>query len=353
MGAAMVLAVVGVFSVASAAGNTLRLDPATASVAKDGTFTVKVIQNASVATSGSSATITFDKKIVQVTSVTRGAPFATAPLFLAGDAAAIAAANKNGKLKNVAAAFFPPASVPTGDQEFLTVGFKAIGCGTVKMTLPAGASDATILDGRAATYGVTLKITTAGATITVCDGAAGGSTAPGASSDASIDPNASVDPNASIDPNASVDPNASASAAPVPSDSSQPGASAGPSAAPSGLVAAPGDGSGSGGTSAAQSDWLTFSMGALAVAAAGLATLILVLTLAAIVAAVVGGVFLIRLWRRTAPRDEIGVTTTTVLTDVPETSSAGATGATQAIDDALAPEARPRAASPTFTQPAS
>ena len=290
---ATVLAIMGIAGAASAATvtGTLRIDPATTTVAQGGTFSMKVISNTTVATSGVSVSITFDKSIVQVTTVTRSPAWAGAQLFLAADAAAIATANQKGVLKGVTAAFIsPPASVPAGDQEFVTIGFKAVGCGTVTMGTPIGTtnSDSTLLDGRAATYGASIKLTTAGATVTVCGGAAG-SGAPGASS--SAQPSDSALPGASD----SFDPNSSASPAPASSDSPAPGASVAPSAsAPAG---AGGADNGSSGTSE-QSGWLTFAIAALAVAAAGLATLILIFVVVAIVATVFGARILIRNWRR-------------------------------------------------------
>src|SRR5262245_20974724 len=181
----------------AAAGNTLRLDPATPSVATGGTFTVKVIVSAEVLTSGAQASITFDKTKVQVTSVTRGQPFAGSQLFLGADAAAIGAANGSGKLKTVAAAFLPPGNVPTGDKEFLIVGFKATACGSVTLGLPVGVADAQLLDGRdGPTYGLALKVTAAGGKVDICaPGAPQGVQAPsGEVLGATGSPGASVDP---------------------------------------------------------------------------------------------------------------------------------------------------------------
>ena len=289
---ATLLAAVGIAGGVSAAEVTgkLRLDPPTATVAQGGTFSVKVISNTSVATSGVSASITFNKAVVQVTTITRSAAWTSAPLFLAADAKAITTANQKGVLKNVAAAFFPPGSTPAGDQEFITVGFKAVGCGAVTMTMPISPdqTDSTMIDGRAATYGAAIKLTTTGATVTVCDGAAG-SQAPGASS--SAQPGDSGLPGASD----SFDPNASVTPAPASSDSPAPGDSVAPSVAPSASI--PASDSGSGGASE-QSGWLTFAIAALAVAAAGLATLILIFVVVAIVATVFGARILIRNWRR-------------------------------------------------------
>ena len=282
-----VVAIAGGVSAATVTG-TLKLDPTTQTVAQGGTFSVKVIANTSVATSGVSASITFDKAVVQVTTITRSAAWSTAPLFLAADAKAIATANGKGILKNVAAAFFPPGSTPAGDQEFITVGFKAVGCGAVTMTMPISSdqTDSTMIDGRAATYGAAIKLTTTGATVTVCNGATG-SGAPGASS--SAQPGDSGLPGASD----SLDPNASASPAPASSDSPAPGASVAASVAPSAVASDSGSGAAS-----EQSGWLTFAIAALAVAAAGLATLILIFVIVAIVATVFGARILIRNWRR-------------------------------------------------------
>ena len=298
---AVALAVLAVATGASAASNTLRIDPASTSVAEGGNFTIKVIQNASVATSGVSATITFDRTKVQVTTLTRGAPWASAPLFVAGDAAAIAAANKSGKLKNVSAAFFPPGSVPAGDAEFITIEFKAVGCGQVKLGLPVGAVDGGMLDGRTNTFGSALKVTATGATVTLCSagGSASPSLAPGetpaaqASGDV-LGATSSADPMASGSP----DPLASGSlesGSPDPAAETPPPAAGGytPSAAPSPDPAAAGS------TEQGRQDaWLTFAMAALAVAAAGLAALIALIVLAALITAVVGPILLVRYLRR-------------------------------------------------------
>jgi len=305
---AVALAVLAVATGASAASNTLRIDPASTSVAEGGNFTIKVIQNASVATSGVSATITFDRTKVQVTTLTRGAPWASAPLFVAGDAAAIAAANKSGKLKNVSAAFFPPGSVPAGDAEFITIEFKAVGCGQVKLGLPVGAVDGGMLDGRTNTFGSALKVTATGATVTLCS--AGGSASP------------SLAPGGSLE-----------SGSPDPAAETPPPAAGGytPSAAPSPDPAAAGS------TEQGRQDaWLTFAMAALAVAAAGLAALIALIVLAALITAVVGPILLIRYLRRNGQGTPLEPSTT------PEeavTDGAGPVGGeTPTADDASTAE---------------
>src|SRR5262245_53050456 len=98
---AVAAATLGLATGASAAGvtGTVRLDPATVAVDNGGSFSLKIISNAAVPISGVSATITFDKSILQVISITRAAAWASAPLFLAADAKAIATANQKGKLQ--------------------------------------------------------------------------------------------------------------------------------------------------------------------------------------------------------------------------------------------------------------
>jgi len=293
---ALLLATLGVAGGTSAAGvkGTIKLDPATAQAASGSTLTITVISNTSVPISGLSVSIKFDKTILQVQSITRASAWQAAPLFIAGDAKAIALANKNGYLQNVAASFFPPGSVPAGDQQYLAVVFNVIACGTATLTVPTGKVDSTMLDGRAATYGAVIPVTTTGATVTACQGGGGASTSPGPS-DSGL---ASTSPGPSD--------SGLASSLPGPSDTSGPGASEAPSSAPSaassespsasqGSGASGGAGSGGSGGNGDQSTWLTFALAALAVSAAGLALLILVLT---ITATAIGAVVVIRVWRR-------------------------------------------------------
>jgi len=151
-----------------AAGNTLRIDPPAQTVPQNGTFIAHVVQHADVATSGAAATITFDPALLQIQTVTRAAPYADASVFSGASPLAITAANTTGSLTGVAAAFLPPDAVPAGDAAFLDVTFKAIGCGTVQLGLPTGVTDADLLDGRPATYGASLAVSTVGATVATC-----------------------------------------------------------------------------------------------------------------------------------------------------------------------------------------
>src|SRR5262245_4643362 len=151
-----------------AADNTLRIVPASTTGIHIGDhFVVKVVQNATVATSGAQATVNFDKTKLQIQSVALGAPY-TGAIFVGADAGNITAANTSGSLKTVAASFFPPTSVPTGDRDFLVITFTAIANGTSPLGLPAGPADGQLLDGRPAPlYGNALPTVTTGGSVTV------------------------------------------------------------------------------------------------------------------------------------------------------------------------------------------
>jgi hypothetical protein len=164
----LLIASLGIVQTAVATGNTLRIDPPAQTVPQDGTFIAHVVQNAAVPTSGASATITFDPTLLQIQSVTRGAPYAGAPVFTGASTLAITAANTTGSLVGVAAAFLPPDAVPAGDADYLDVTFKAVGCGTAQLGLPTGVTDAGLLDGSAGTYGNALGVSTVGGTVGLC-----------------------------------------------------------------------------------------------------------------------------------------------------------------------------------------
>jgi hypothetical protein len=158
---------------ASAGSDTMRIEPPSQTVAEGSTFTVRVVHNASVETSGAQASVTFDPAKAQIVAVERGPSHADAAIFAPPDlAAAIAAANQAGKLAMIATAFIPPASVPAGDADFLVITFTAVGCGRFDLGLPAGPADAVLLDGRPETYGGAWWVTTTGGTVDIlCDDA--------------------------------------------------------------------------------------------------------------------------------------------------------------------------------------
>lgn len=153
---------------AAATAGTFRLDPSSTSVDQGATFTVHVIQNSSIATSGAQVTLLFDASKLQIQSVVRGQAYANSPIFVPSDMSGdIATANSSGKLYLVATAFLPPTAVAAGDQDFIDVTFKATGCGLASLSLPIGKTAAQILDGTEANYGQTINVTTSGGTVTI------------------------------------------------------------------------------------------------------------------------------------------------------------------------------------------
>ena len=170
---AVVLGTFGSVGGVSAASPTLRIEPATQTVASGAAFSVKVVMNTDVPTGGVQVSVTFDHTKVQITSVARGGPFSSAPIVVPTNlSSSIAAANSSGKLATVAAAFLPPATVPAGDAEVLVIAFKAIACGVSDLGLPVGPVDGQPLDGRENTYGSSLTVTATGGKVTVDCGAA-------------------------------------------------------------------------------------------------------------------------------------------------------------------------------------
>ena len=157
----------------AAARASLRIEPAALSVAKFSTFTVKVVQDTPVATSGAQASIDFDPTILQVVSVSAGGPYSQAPVFLPRDTSAdIRTANESGHLAQIAAAFTPPDSVAPGTSDFLFVKFRAVGCGTSSLGLPtSGPFNAQMISGQPEAYGHEVPVTTVDGQVTTCVGA--------------------------------------------------------------------------------------------------------------------------------------------------------------------------------------
>jgi hypothetical protein len=230
------LATLGLVAGVSAAGNTVKLDPSSQTVDKGAAFTVNVIIDASVALSGAQASVTFDPKKVQVTTVTKGDSWSSAPINVpAKIQTAIDAANKSGKLAQVATAFLPPGSVPAGRTEYLVIGFTAVECGTVILKLPIGPKDAFLIDGRTKTYGLdNVKITTTGAAVGICGPPVVPSPSPTptpkASAKASPTPTASASPSPSPTPTTSASASASAAVSPSASAVASPSLGASPAA---------------------------------------------------------------------------------------------------------------------------
>lgn len=177
---AVALAAAWSSAAAAAAGPSLWIDPPVVRVQQQASFTVRVLQDASVPTAGAEATILFDPAILQVESVTPGSAYASAPIFLPKDLAAAAAkANRTGRLATIAGALTPPTTVPAGQAEFLRVRFRVVGCGSSALQLPVGAAvDGVMLDGRSDRYGLQLDVTTLPGQVTTCVAAGAATTDP-------------------------------------------------------------------------------------------------------------------------------------------------------------------------------
>jgi hypothetical protein len=130
-------------------------------------FTVKIVEHSTVAISGAQITLNFDKNLLQIKSVSLGAPYADAPFFLGASAAQIATANSSGSLKTVAADFLSPTSVAAGAQLFLVVDLQAVACGSSDLDLPVSPFDAYLVDGRSGTYGAHLATSAVGSSVSI------------------------------------------------------------------------------------------------------------------------------------------------------------------------------------------
>ena len=166
--------------------NTLWVSPASSTgIAIGTTFSVNVLENAPIPTSGVQATLTFDKNLMQITSVTPGNLWGQSDVFIGtagsfataqGTAKNIAAANGSGSLKQLAAFYVPPQYVDTGTQTFLTVTFQAIACGHSNLGLPVGPADADMIDGRPnidannIVFGNEIPVSTTGGSVDICAG---------------------------------------------------------------------------------------------------------------------------------------------------------------------------------------
>jgi len=160
---------------------SLRIEPASVAVATGSSFSVQVVQEPPVATSGAQASINFDPKILQVVSVTRGSAYQAAPIFLPENLDSdIQAANATGHLAQIAAAYTPPTAVPPGASTFLVVTFRAVACGQTDLTLPAtGPFNAQMISGQQPGYGAPVPVRTINGHVTTC--AAAGAITPGVS----------------------------------------------------------------------------------------------------------------------------------------------------------------------------
>ena len=182
------LAVVEAPSPVEATGNTLRLSPATISVAAVGqTFSVAVIGNANVPVSGTSASVAFDRTREQIQSISKGVDWVANGAGFAGYpspanmSAFLSAANASGLIPALAPFFSDGSSeLGPGDHEVFTVAFVSTACGTSNINLPIGPADGNMIDGSADTYGNALVVSSSGGSVTLpcAPGAPGGGTIP-------------------------------------------------------------------------------------------------------------------------------------------------------------------------------
>jgi hypothetical protein len=137
-----------------AAGNAVSLEAAGKSAAfVGGTTSVRVMLDTAVPTSGAQIALRFNPRAFHLISVSPGADFSAAPLFLGASRESIEAANASGLLPTVAAAFLPPQAVPAGQSEFLVITLAVTGCGNSALELLPGARGVQLLDGSHGAYG--------------------------------------------------------------------------------------------------------------------------------------------------------------------------------------------------------
>ena len=147
-----------------AAGDTIRIDPATSMLSVGDTVTLTIVGNTSAAAAGSQASVVFDPSELQVVSIAKGADWVEAAAAYAGYpnptrmASFLADANASGKLPAIAAYFTDGSSLEAGDHALLTVTFEATSCGDSTVDLPIGPTDGAMIDGEPGTYGDDLSI---------------------------------------------------------------------------------------------------------------------------------------------------------------------------------------------------
>ena len=181
-GAMFLIASVLVPVTALAAGTgSVSLSPASVSTSTGSNFFVDINTQASVAMSGASASIDFDRTMLQVVSVTIPAAGtgwnAAGTSHVTPSVAAIATANVTGHLSGIGAFFADgTSSLPASTNEVLArVTFFATATGSPTISLPTtGSEPAALLDGTAgAGYGSPVATTATGTTVTITAGTGG------------------------------------------------------------------------------------------------------------------------------------------------------------------------------------
>jgi hypothetical protein len=130
---------------AAASSGTIRTSSATTSVSAPAqTFTVSLISNASVTTTGAETDVTFNQALIQVQSIAIGSSYSGSGQLTVGTSGqtqsdAINEANSTGTLNNVTAFTVPPATIPAGDATFAVITFKSA-CGGASACAACGTS---------------------------------------------------------------------------------------------------------------------------------------------------------------------------------------------------------------------
>lgn len=144
---------------AHAGSPSLSVTPAIQAVASGAPFSITIVQDAGLATSGAQADMAFDPALVHVVSVEKGTAYSSASLVIGiapqTTQEAIDEANSTGTLENISAFYLPGAgSVPSGANDFVVVNMEALGAGG---TSPVTISAAEMLDanGDSVAVGVT------------------------------------------------------------------------------------------------------------------------------------------------------------------------------------------------------
>jgi len=153
--------------VTMAAGNTIKVTPATTTFAgtTGNTFTVSVVANTSVAISGAGATLSFDKSRLQLTSVAKDTAVTTDGAGYAGFPSAsnmasfVAAANAAGSITGISWYFSDGSSFEAAgvDHVIYTATFQVIAAGDSSL-VPSDASGGSLISGDSSNYGDTVSV---------------------------------------------------------------------------------------------------------------------------------------------------------------------------------------------------
>jgi hypothetical protein len=160
--------------VTATVSDSLRVEAASTGVSIGDSFTVHIIGNTAGKVSGAEASLTFDKTLLQVTAIAKGANWTAASATWVGWPTApnlptfLVNANAAGKIPGIAATFLDGSSyLAGGDRELYSVTFSAIANGSTSLDLPIGPADGYMTDGETANYGLPLSLVATPGSVTV------------------------------------------------------------------------------------------------------------------------------------------------------------------------------------------